>query len=301
MQQKTGVSNEHNPDRRKPDHHIFKGIPESAGRRLATFKGGVMHAIRPPGSHTVLSSCHLAKVMLAPSPGVEVARGSDKLQSYDASVGMVLVNPAGRECRARWSSTQEYVVIAIEPEYLLELAAHELDLGNVELQSPPSGTVDPHALHLAKLIRAELTRNGSASELYIDSLITIFGIHLLRNYAGGRKPMPTVRGGLSVRGAQRVQECLDANFSRKLSVAELSAVSGLAPGHFIQAFTKTFGEPPHRHMIKLRLDFAERLLIDGNMTIAEVAHLSGFSSQSHLTATMGKYRRGTPAQLRRNG
>jgi len=52
--------------------------------------------------------------------------------------------------------------------------------------------------------------------------------------------------------------------------------------------------PPHRYLINLRLDFAEKLLVDGELAIAEIAYLAGFSDQSHLAATMKKYRGRTP-------
>ncbi|WP_286181377.1 hypothetical protein [Rhizobium sp. ICMP 5592] len=35
--------------------------------------------------------------------------------------------------------------------------------------------------------------------------------------------------------------------------------------------------PPHRYLINLRLDFAEKLLIKGEITIAEIAYMSRFS------------------------
>ncbi|MER9337179.1 AraC family transcriptional regulator [Mesorhizobium sp. M0293] len=113
-----------------------------------------------------------------------------------------------------------------------------------------------------------------------------------------RQPTLNVKGGLSVRGARRVQEFLNENFSRKLALAEMAAVCGFSPYHFVRAFAKTFGVPPHQYVLDLRLDFAERLLLDKRLTIADIAHLSGFSSQSHFTTIMKKYRQVTPLQAR---
>jgi AraC family transcriptional regulator len=113
-----------------------------------------------------------------------------------------------------------------------------------------------------------------------------------------RQPTLNVKGGLSVRGARKVQEFLNENFSRKLALAEMAAVCGLSSSHFVRAFSRTFGAPPHQYVLDLRLDFAERLLADSGMTIAEIAHLSGFSSQSHFTTLMKKYRGVTPLQAR---
>ncbi|MGO4642548.1 AraC family transcriptional regulator [Mesorhizobium sp. 2RAF45] len=48
-------------------------------------------------------------------------------------------------------------------------------------------------------------------------------------------------------------------------------------------------------------DFAENLFLDGRLSIAEVAHLAGFSSQSHFTTVMKKHRGVTPSQRDRVG
>ncbi|MFC3325169.1 helix-turn-helix domain-containing protein [Mesorhizobium cantuariense] len=113
-----------------------------------------------------------------------------------------------------------------------------------------------------------------------------------------RQPLLNVKGGLSVRSIRKVQEFLNENFSRKLALAEMAAVCELSPYHFLRAFSRTFGMPPHQYVLDLRLDFAERLLADSRMTIADIAHSCGFSSQSHFTTVMKKYRQVTPLQAR---
>ncbi|WP_284268560.1 helix-turn-helix domain-containing protein [Mesorhizobium huakuii] len=113
-----------------------------------------------------------------------------------------------------------------------------------------------------------------------------------------RQPALNVKGGLSAHSARKVQEFLDQNFTRKIALAEMAAVCGLSSYHFVRAFSRTFGVPPHQYVLDLRLDFAEKLLAETHMTIADIAHLSGFSSQSHFTTVMKKYRRLTPLQLR---
>lgn len=72
-----------------------------------------------------------------------------------------------------------------------------------------------------------------------------------------------------------VQEFLSANFSRKLALADMAAVCGLSSSHFVRAFSRTVGAPPHHYVLNLRLDLAERLLADKRMAIAEIAHVSG--------------------------
>jgi AraC family transcriptional regulator len=288
-------------DRLGASDDILSPIPEQAGPRVTTLRGGAVYSLRPPGSQTFVSSAHFVGIMLAPSPKIAAAFGGDKVQHYDAPLGMIAVNPAGLDSRLSWAAERENVVVAIRPESLLDLAGHEADLGRVELRTVPFGTVDLEALQLARLLKAELIRAEGANELYVDSLVTMLGVHLLRNYTdAGKRPLKTRAGGLSPQNARRMQDFLRANFTGPLSVAELAAVCNLSPGHFIQGFTQTFGRPPHQYVLNLRLDFAEKLLLKGEMRIEEVAHFSGFSSQSHLTSAMRRYRDRTPAQVRQN-
>jgi AraC family transcriptional regulator len=235
--------------------------------------------------------------MLSPSPGISAAFGSDRTENFDAFTGMIAVSPAGVDSKMTWPSVRENIVVAIPPDSMLDLAGHELDCVDFELR-PTNRTLDQNALHVARLIKAELADQGLSTELYIDSLVTVLGIHVLRNYSSITKPTHVKKTGLSVHVADRVRDYIQENLARKLSVSELAGICNLSRGHFIQSFTKTFGVPPHRYLLARRLEFAERLLQETDIPIREVAVLSGFSSQSHFTGTMKMHRQNTPSQLR---
>ncbi len=210
---------------------------------------------------------------------------------------MLGVAPAGMECRAEWSAPIESVVVALSPDSMRDLAGHEVDRPDVEIR-PINHEIDNAALQFATMIKAELSRPEHGNELYLDSLITLLGVHVLRNYSSAVKRPKRVDGGLSTIAAHRVREYLHEHFRRKLTISELAATCGLTPGYFTQAFVRTFGSPPHRYVLELRLDFAERLLAGTDMPVAEIAFLSGFSSQSHLTNTMKTRRNKTPSEFR---
>ncbi|TPK75339.1 helix-turn-helix transcriptional regulator [Mesorhizobium sp. B2-4-15] len=281
--------------RKRAARDVLDIIPENAGPRRATRQGSVVYSIRAPGSQKFLAKEHSAGIVLAPVRKLRASLGSDRVKEYDAPTGCMVINPAGVDSTLAWSATRENAVISISPAALSELAGHEFDAANVELEPPTFGTVDLWALTIAQKVTAELTGKASPNELYLDSLITVFGVHLLRTYTGrGKQPAPP-RGGLSPDGARRVREYLNEGFARKIMVAELASVAGVSPNHFIVAFAKTFGMPPHRYLVNLRLDFAEKLLVDGKLSIAQIAFVAGFSDQSHLAATMKKYRGRTPA------
>ena len=285
-------------DRGQAERYVFDIIPENAGPRKATMRGSVIHSIRSPGSQKFLAKEHSVGIVLAPARKLRASLGSDKITEYDAPVGCLVINPAGVDSTLAWSQTRENAVISISPEALSELAAHESDVANTELEPPAFGTVDLRALNIGRMITAELTEKSPPNELYLDSLVTLFGIHLLRTYTRRKKQSASPKGGLSALSARRVQEYLMEHLTQKIHIAELASVAGISPNHFIVRFAKTFGVPPHRYLINLRLDLAEKLLVDGEFAITEVAYMAGFSDQSHLAATMKKYRGKTPTELR---
>jgi len=261
-------------------------------------RGSVIYSVRSPGSQRFLAKEHSVGIVLAPARKLRASLGSDKIKAYDAPVGCIAIHPAGVDSSLAWLATRKNVVVAIPPEVLSELAAHEFDNADIELEPPAFGTVDLMALDMAQRMSAELTEKAAPNDLYLDSLVTLFGIHLLRTYTSHRKHAVSPKGGLSANSARRVRDHLNENFTEKLHVAELASVAGISPNHFIVRFARTFGIPPHQYLINLRLDFAEKLLVEGKLPIAEVAYLSGFSDQSHLATTMKRYRGKTPTELR---
>jgi AraC family transcriptional regulator len=273
-------------------------IPQTVGPRIATARASIVHSTRPPGEQTFRTVEHCVAVMLAPSPQMEGAFASDRMHRFDAPAGTLVISPAEIDSRSVWQSVRENITIALPPKTLLKLAEHELDSGDLRLHPIPFGTVDQQALSFAQMLKAELSQGAAVNELYVDALITLFGIHLLRTYAGTSKLPKLAKGSLPQHKTKKVREYLQANFREKVSIAELAAVCDLSPGHFIHAFTNTFAVSPHQYLINLRLAAAERLLGESDLSIAAIAYASGFSSQSHLTTTMRKHRNLTPAKLR---
>jgi AraC family transcriptional regulator len=82
-------------------------------------------------------------------------------------------------------------------------------------------------------------------------------------------------------------------------MADVAAACGVSPGHFIKAFKTSLGQPPHQYLVNVRLAAAERLLVETELSFSEIAYLSGFSSQSHMTHTMRCYKLTTPGQIRK--
>lgn len=84
-----------------------------------------------------------------------------------------------------------------------------------------------------------------------------------------------------------------------IPVAELASRCGLSRSHFARAFKASMGLPPHRWLIRHRIERCEELLAVSSESIAEIALHCGFADQSHLTRVFHAVTGMSPAAWRR--
>ncbi|MFM4902208.1 AraC family transcriptional regulator [Aeromonas hydrophila] len=80
---------------------------------------------------------------------------------------------------------------------------------------------------------------------------------------------------------QRAAELMQDDCSSPLTLAQLSAVAGLTPSHFVRSFSRHYGMTPHAYLLDQRIRHARTLLRRGE-PLAEVALASGFADQAHF-------------------
>jgi AraC family transcriptional regulator len=124
---------------------------------------------------------------------------------------------------------------------------------------------------------------------------------LVRRHGVGTATPPPDCSGLSDRQLAAVRELMEQLLAEPLPIADLAASASLSPSQFTRRFRASTGQSPHQFLLKLRLDYACRLLRTGSTPIAEVAAACGFSHQEHLTRVMRTRMGTTPAALRRSG
>jgi AraC-like DNA-binding protein len=90
------------------------------------------------------------------------------------------------------------------------------------------------------------------------------------------------RGGLAPALTRRICDFIDAHLSEKVSLDDLSAMAGLSHHHFARAFQQSVGIPPHKYLLRRRLEHVQKMLRDTQLPLSEIAQVAGFSDQSHL-------------------
>lgn len=80
----------------------------------------------------------------------------------------------------------------------------------------------------------------------------------------------------------RARRYLEERAAERPTLEQLAEHVGLSPFHLLRVFQRTVGSTPHAYLTHVRVSRARDLLNDG-LPPAEVALITGFADQSHLT------------------
>ena len=90
-------------------------------------------------------------------------------------------------------------------------------------------------------------------------------------------------GGLAPRALARVRDYIEAHLAENIELQALADLTGLSRFHFARMFKQSVGTPPHCYLMRRRLERAQRLLAESNLSINQIALESGFGEQSHFS------------------
>ncbi len=161
---------------------------------------------------------------------------------------------------------------------------------------------DPSLLALTDALEAELRNGASGSRLLTDLLSQALTLQVLRNHhICDRASRDSVDAGTTLTGAQRqrVIDFVEANLAKNFSLADLANTAGLCEHTFPRRFKAAFEQSPWQFVLVRRVHRAMALINDTRLSLAEIAFLTGFSDQAHMTRVMKKATGQTPGNLRR--
>ncbi|MEO7336258.1 MAG: AraC family transcriptional regulator [Caldimonas sp.] len=96
----------------------------------------------------------------------------------------------------------------------------------------------------------------------------------------------------------RVLAHIEKHLGEPIDAVSLARLVGLSTCHFARAFKQSFGAPPHRYVLRRRLEQAAHRLREPEGSLSAIALESGFSDQSHFTRCFGRWAGETPSAYR---
>jgi AraC family transcriptional regulator len=112
---------------------------------------------------------------------------------------------------------------------------------------------------------------------------------------------PHLRGGLAPAALRRVEVFVEANLEHSIRLHDLAARAGLSLHHFARAFRTSTGVTPREFVEQRRFERARSLIDEGQRSLADIAVICGFGTQSRLTTVFRRRTGFTPAEFRRLG
>jgi AraC family transcriptional regulator len=218
----------------------------------------------------------------SPSPPLVEETIERRLQNRQFSDGDVTFVPAEVINSAAWDTEYQFITLSFESSVF---ARHTFDLTTTtEVEFLPSfSKSDPliHSIGLA--LKSEIESSGIGTRLYVDSLTAALMNHLLRHYSAHKPSSQKHHSGLSKRQLQQVNDFIDRHLDRDIALAELAAIVQMSPSYFSSLFKQSMGLAPHQYAIRYKIDRAKKMLVQNDMSIAQVAYKLGFTHQSHLS------------------
>ncbi|HET7527383.1 MAG TPA: AraC family transcriptional regulator [Burkholderiaceae bacterium] len=96
----------------------------------------------------------------------------------------------------------------------------------------------------------------------------------------------------------RAKDRIDAASHEDWPVQRLARVSCVSEAHFARSFKLAFGVPPHRYLLTRRIERATALLRDTELSITEIAFLTGWQSLGTFGRTFRDVTGESPGAIR---
>jgi len=109
---------------------------------------------------------------------------------------------------------------------------------------------------------------------------------------------PQAHGGLSPGAMRRVREYVEVHLGESIDLSMLAGVAGLSVHHFARQFKQSAGVTPHFYLTKKRVERAQEMLVQTDLSLVEIAYAVGFFDQGHLARHFRLMLGTTPREFR---
>ena len=97
---------------------------------------------------------------------------------------------------------------------------------------------------------------------------------------------------------RRAKDLVDREYAQPLDVAALARVAHASPAHFSRRFKHAYGETPHQYVLTRRVERAQELLRNTDMSVSDICLAVGFQSLGSFSSAFHRVAGKSPTAYR---
>ncbi|PVZ66325.1 helix-turn-helix domain-containing protein [Pelagibaculum spongiae] len=258
--------------------------------QLARWKNNHDHThYHKPGHHTL--SCYL-------DGGYQMQRVKRGQGLKGGAPGRICLMPEDHESEWLVGDAVDFMHLYFEGRHLKQLAEKISDKECRYLQLEDlTFTDDLWISNLCQQLILPLDWQDKSDQLALENASQMLMLHLIKQYGNIDWKTPQVRGGLAPSVLRKLTDYIDQYLDQKLTVTELAQVAQLSEYHLCRMFKQSTGQTLQQFVMQQRLETAKTLLLQGNLSVQQVALNCGFSSASHFSKRFSQKYQKTPNKI----
>ncbi|MBR6770130.1 MAG: helix-turn-helix domain-containing protein [Lachnospiraceae bacterium] len=154
-----------------------------------------------------------------------------------------------------------------------------------------------HVVDFAQIMLTEFQDKQPGFDILCMSILQVLLVYLAREQQLSIISDSTFRISKECALAKRY---IDANYAQNITLDTLAEITHINKYYLAHTFTSCIGKSPISYLTETRLRASMELLINTNLSIAQIASCTGFSSQSYFSQIFKKEIGKTPQQYRKN-
>jgi AraC family transcriptional regulator len=250
----------------------------------------------PPGElKEYRPTANVVSVATGGKRSIQVTLGDGPPVSLEVTPGQIHILPANVPVGIRLFGPAENIVVSLSSELLSEVRPGG---GRAHTALRPVFGLRDGLIEQLVYALWEQGTSARPDSHYVQTLAAALAAHLVRTYGTGPSNPPVRNLRLAGSRLASVLAYIDENIDRRLTLPRLATVARLSLFAFVRSFKSSTGLPPHRYILRKRVEHAKVLLADDTLSIADVALRCGFGDQSAFANAFRKLTLQTPRAYR---